>query len=191
MSAFLSPQPPPRDGGRRSKQVALVLLGTDGVVGAVAVWDAWRRAPDGGSWPVPAPQPAPMPLSPDRTYANNDFVPGVGYYHAPYHAWYPFPFNYHDPARGYYAGGLWQLAPWALLAMRSQPTSAAVAKALAAQHQRDEEQRRRTGAVGFSPGARGFSSGFSSARPAAPAATHGPSIMRGGFGGSAHGASGS
>ena len=40
-----------------------------------------------------------------QTYTNNTHRTGVGYYHAPYRAWYPFPYNYYDPARGYYHGG--------------------------------------------------------------------------------------
>jgi uncharacterized membrane protein YgcG len=39
--------------------------------------------------------------------ANNTFVQGRGYYHAGFHAWYPYPFNFFDPMRGYYYGGGW------------------------------------------------------------------------------------
>jgi len=28
-----------------------------------------------------------------QIYTNNQFVRGHGYYHAPYHAFYPFPYN--------------------------------------------------------------------------------------------------
>src|SRR5215213_8761039 len=41
-----------------------------------------------------------------QTYTNNHYVSGRGYYHAPYFAWYPFPYNYYDPGRrSYYHGG--------------------------------------------------------------------------------------
>ena len=41
-----------------------------------------------------------------QTYTNNHYVSGRGYYHAPYFAWYPFPYNYYDPVRrSYYHGG--------------------------------------------------------------------------------------
>jgi hypothetical protein len=41
-----------------------------------------------------------------QTYTNNHYVAGRGYYHAPYHAWYPLPYNHYDPARRtYFHGG--------------------------------------------------------------------------------------
>jgi len=192
MNAFLEP-PSPDDGRRRSRRVALMLLGTVGVVGGVAAWDALKRtSPDSDATPpVPASQPAPKPINADQTYANNDFIPGVGYYHAPYHGWFPFPYNYHDSSRGYFAGGLWQAAPFLLGMMASRPSADAVA--FAAQRQREEEDRRRAQSPtsGFA-GTRVGGSGFSSARPAPtpsrPASS--PSIIRGGFGSSAHGSSG-
>lgn len=174
----------PREGARRSQRVALVLLGSVGVVGAGLLWDAWQRPSVGGS------SSAPVPLSADRDYANNDFIPGVGYYHAPYHAWYPFPYNHHDPARGYFAGGLWQLAPFALSTLRSQPTPAAVTSAMAAQRQREQVERNRAGTSGFA-GTRFSGGSFSSARPTpAPSPSSGSSITRGGFGGSSHSSGG-
>lgn len=36
---------------------------------------------------------------------NNTYVAGQGYWHAPYHAWYPYPYNYFRPGFGYYYGG--------------------------------------------------------------------------------------
>ncbi len=46
-----------------------------------------------------------------QTYTNNHYQAGRGYYHAPYHAWYPFPYNTYHPARGYYHGGSYSAAP--------------------------------------------------------------------------------
>ena len=43
----------------------------------------------------------------DRDRENNSYIQGIGYYHSPYHAWYPFPFNFHTAGRGYYYGGSW------------------------------------------------------------------------------------
>lgn len=50
---------------------------------------------------------APTELSADQEVANNSFLPGVGYYHAPFHAWFPMPYNQFEPSRGYYRGGSW------------------------------------------------------------------------------------
>ena len=89
MSAYF-PASPPADTGRRSKQVALVLLGTMGVVGGVVVWDAWQRAGSGNDTAVTQPEVPSTPIAADRDYPNNHFTPGVGYYHAPYHSWFQF-----------------------------------------------------------------------------------------------------
>jgi len=211
------PAPVPASTGRRSQHVALVLLGTMGVVGGVVAWDAWRRAgrePDVASTLPEAPS---VPVAADRTYQNNEFVPGVGYYHAPYDSWFPFPFNHHDPARGYFAGGLWQAAPFAAGVLSSRPSTGAVASALTAQQRHDQEQRARAGTSGFSGARRSTFGGSSfstppgtapstrptatpSSRPAAPSArpasspppsTSKPTIQRGGFGSSGKGTSGS
>ena len=159
MSAFLQP-PSPEDTGRRSKQVALVLLGTMGVIGGVVVWDAWQRAGrDEPAAASPSDATPAVPIVGDRTYQNNDFTPGVGYYHAPYHSWYPFPYNHYDPSRGYFAGGLWQAVPFALGMLSSRPHPESVNSALAAQQFRDQEQRARAGSSGFA-GSRNASSSF-------------------------------
>jgi hypothetical protein len=183
-----SDRPLLRGGSRRSHQVALVLLGTAGALGVALAWDAGRRATAVGAEPEAPAEPAP-PIAADRIYNNNEYIPGVGYYHAPYRAWYPYPYNHHDPARGYFAGGLWQALPWAIALSQSRPSEAAVAAALAARR-RDENLNR------SSPTTRSFGSSWSrggwfssSQHPAAPTSGSHSSIIRGGFGGSAHGAS--
>lgn len=176
MSATESPV---SGGMRRSHRVALVLLGTAGVVGLAAIWDSARRS---AAENAAAPAPAPVPIGEDRVYANNDYIPGIGYYHAPYHAWFPHPFNYYDSNRGYFAGGLWQAAPWIAALAQSQPSPAAVSAALAARRAQEQQQQAQARS-GFSGGGyRG--SGFSSHPTSAPSSR--PSIIRGGFGGSAH-----
>ena len=191
MNAPLQP-PSSGDGQRRSKRIALVLLGTLGVVGGVAAWDAWQKARPAAA-PQPSPSPVPTPISAVQTYANNDFIPDVGYYHAPYHSWFPFPFNHYDSSRGYFAGGLWHAVPLVLSMMNSQPSPAAVTSALAA---RQDAERARPGTSGFA-GTRSTSgsssSSFSRSMPSAsPSSTPSskpsspPSIQRGGFGGSSH-----
>jgi hypothetical protein len=172
-----------RGGLRRSHQVALVLLGTTGVIGLVAAYDAWRKASAGGVDANASSAPALVPIAADRVYTNNEYIPGVGYYHAPYHAWFPQPFNYHDPMRGYFAGGFWQAVPWIVALSRSQPSGSAVAAAVAAQRQQPEQQT--TPTRSYSGGGNG-AAGFSSSHPgnSAPAAPR-PGIIRGGFGFSA------
>ena len=170
---------------RRSRNVALVFLGAVGVVGGLVAWDAWQRARRTGG-EASAPQPVPPPVDANRDYANNDYTPGLGYYHAAHHGWFPYPFNYHDPARGYFSGGLWQFAPAVAAYVASRPSADAVAFA---QRQRDEQHRPQQAppSSARSAGFSGASSGFSSARPASFPSSGNSSISRGGFGGSAHG----
>lgn len=58
-----------------------------------------------------------------QTYTNNYYVAGRGYYHAPYHAWYPLPYNYRDPARGYFHGGNYTVGPHISSITESRPTA--------------------------------------------------------------------
>jgi hypothetical protein len=54
----------------------------------------------------------------DRGYAagtsvtNNTYVSGLGYYHAPYHGWFAYPYNYYQPGVGYYHGGVYTPQPY-------------------------------------------------------------------------------
>ncbi len=56
-----------------------------------------------------------------KPYTNNHYAAGRGYYHAPYHAFYPFPYNFRDPARGYYHGGQYTAAPLVSGVTESRP----------------------------------------------------------------------
>lgn len=52
------------------------------------------------------------PVSASSVYTNNHFVPGVGYYHAPFRAWYALPYNHFDPnSQRYFQGGQWAATP--------------------------------------------------------------------------------
>ena len=112
---------------------------------------------------------APAGVDENTAYTNNSFLAGAGYYHAPFQAWFPFPYNFHDPSRGFFRGGQWFQNP---------------------------EEEKRTAGVASHPGAM---TGFvSSSRPTheavqranAAAATHSAAtVTRGGFGGSAHSSS--
>jgi len=189
---FQPPSPAATD--RRSKQVALVLLGTMGVVGGAVIWDAWQRAQPDDPAATEQPEASAPPVAADRTYRNNEFIPGVGYYHAPYRAWFPHPYNFHDPARGYFGGGLWQAAPFLANILSSQPNPAAVPRALAAQQRHAEEQRTRGTTTQFAPQRRSTPAGssFTSRPSSSPSSSPSkPTIQRGGFGSSGKGASGS
>jgi hypothetical protein len=62
-----------------------------------------------------------------RVYPNDYHVPSLGYYHAPYHAWFPLPYNDYDPkTRRYYHGGLWTAEPDRSIVNLSEPSSDAL-----------------------------------------------------------------
>ena len=61
---------------KRSKRIRLILLS------GISAGALTGCLPEGKS-----------PLSTDNGYANNYFVPGAGYYHAPFCAWFPLPYN--------------------------------------------------------------------------------------------------
>jgi hypothetical protein len=133
---------------KRSRTIRLVLSGT--VAGAVFV---------GCGTSDDAP-----PISANQTYTNNHYVNGVGYYHAPYSRWYPFPYNHHIPGQGYYYGGRWSPQPETPSTTASRPTADAARLAQA--------QRAATTRSSFS--SRGGSS------------SKGSTSTRGGFGSSSH-----
>jgi hypothetical protein len=98
---------------KRTKRIRLVLL-SGLTAGALA-----------GSGPGPNP-----PLSAANVYPNNYYVPGAGYYHAPFCAWFPLPYNHFDPAqRRYFYGGQWGPSPWQSITNVSSPSAPAAAKA--------------------------------------------------------------
>jgi hypothetical protein len=79
-----------------------------------------------------APETKP-PLSAANVYSNNYYVPGAGYYHAPFCAWFPLPYNHFDPAKGrYFYGGQWGPTPFQSITNISSPSAPAAAKAEAA-----------------------------------------------------------
>ena len=93
---------------KRSKRIRLVLIGSLSTV-ALAGCDT---------------KPA---VSTQNYYTNNFYVPGAGYYHAPFRNWYPFPYNYYDTqAKLYFYGGLWGKQPFESVTNISSPTQEAV-----------------------------------------------------------------
>jgi hypothetical protein len=72
----------------------------------------------------------PPPLSADALYTNNFYVPGVGYYHAPFRAWYPLPYNHFDPqSQRYFYGGQWSATACESITNLSAPTPGIVQQA--------------------------------------------------------------
>jgi hypothetical protein len=66
-------------------------------------------------------------LSTGNVYTNNFYVPGVGYYHAPFRNWYAWPYNHFDPQNSlYFYGGQWGAQPFESITNVSSPTSEAV-----------------------------------------------------------------
>jgi hypothetical protein len=70
------------------------------------------------------------PIAADRVYTNNFYVPGVGYYHAPFRAWYSLPYNHFDPqTQRYFFGGRWGAAPFQSITNISAPPPAVAQQA--------------------------------------------------------------
>ena len=52
------------------------------------------------------------PISAQNLYTNNYYVAGVGYYHAPFRAFYAMPYNFYEPQnQRYFFGGQWAATP--------------------------------------------------------------------------------
>ena len=100
---------------KRSRTIRLVLIGGLSV-GAITSCDPGnsQRAP----------------ISAESVYTNNYYVPGVGYYHAPFRAWYPLPYNHFDPqTQRYFYGGQWAAAPCQTITNISAPVPEAARQA--------------------------------------------------------------
>ena len=66
-------------------------------------------------------------VSAENVYTNNFFLPGTGYYHAPFRNWYALPYNHFDAqTKLYFYGGQWGTQPFASITNISSPTAAAV-----------------------------------------------------------------
>lgn len=92
----------------------------------------------------------PTRISTDSVYPNDYQVPGAGYYHAPFHAFYPQPYNFYDAAKKqYYYGGQWGPGPHQSIINVSAPTPAA---AQVAEAMRSDISRGGFGSTGRSSG---------------------------------------
>jgi hypothetical protein len=66
-------------------------------------------------------------ISTENVYTNNFYVPGTGYYHAPFRNWYPLPYNHFDAQKQrYFYGGQWGVQPFESITNISAPTTEAV-----------------------------------------------------------------
>lgn len=99
---------------KRSRSIRLILLGSLSAGALAGCSQGTQKAP----------------ISADNYYTNNYYVPGVGYYHAPFRAWYTLPYNHFD-AQGqrYFYGGQWGPTPCETITNISQPTAQAAAQA--------------------------------------------------------------
>lgn len=90
---------------KRSRSIRLILLGGLSA-GAVAGCSPGSH----------------VPVSAEVAYTNNHYVPGVGYYHAPFRAWYSMPYNHFDPqTQRYFYGGQWGATPFQNITNLSEP----------------------------------------------------------------------
>lgn len=87
---------------RMSREVVTPMLVAAGAIGLPLLIGISRCSSQNNSTDAPAAE-----VSENQSYDNNSFLPGVGYYHAPYHAWFPMAYNQFDAGRGYYRGGSW------------------------------------------------------------------------------------
>lgn len=76
---------------------------------------------------------APGRVTPNSYYTNDEHIPGAGYYHAPFRAFFAYPYNHFDPMRRmYFYGGQWAAAPHQSIVNISAPTPEAALAAEAA-----------------------------------------------------------
>lgn len=110
---------------RKPQAIGLTVV-TAALAGGLALSGTARRSDSGRSAETMAKATQALP---EREYQNDEYVPFAGYYHAPYHAFFPYHWNYYDPARGYYHGGLWTAQPMDANLAASKPTSGELQKA--------------------------------------------------------------
>ena len=99
-------RPTPRRSTFEMRTPLLIAAGLLGVPLAISMaGHAWSDDDQGAaSSTLPA-------VEAGTAYPMNHFLAGAGYYHAPYHAWFAMPFNFHDNSRGWFRGGQWRATP--------------------------------------------------------------------------------
>lgn len=193
---------------RKPENIALGIVGA--VAGGLAISALNTRITDRPSLPVSSYRPSngtrssPVPFQ-ERDYQNNEYVPTIGYYHAPYHNFFFYPWNHYDTSHGYYRGGQWfpQMLSGSVPASRPSAEAMQRLRALFAQQQQQQQPasttsghssafRYHTGSS-FGGSSRGFGSGSSSSTQHSSSTTgrssSGSHTSFGGFG--SHGSSSS
>lgn len=100
---------------KRTKQIRLVLLGGLSA-GALSSCSGNRDE-----------EPR---VTTTSVYSNDYFIQGAGYYHAPFHAFYPRPYNFFEPTtKQYYYGGQWHPDAHRSIVNISAPTADAASAA--------------------------------------------------------------
>ncbi len=116
-------------------------------------------------------------------YPNNYYAPGMGYYHAPHHGFYPYQYNSFLPGRGYYYGGSWWPSASTSAVRTSTPSTSSMSQL---------KRALTTGTVvsssGGHPSASSGSHWFSGTSSSHASSS---SVSHGGFGSSSHGSSSS
>lgn len=94
------------------------------------------------------------PITQDSFYTNNYYVPGAGYYHAPFRAWYSLPYNHFDTKQQrFFYGGQWAASPYESVINISSPTPEAASMAQAV---RTDISRGGFGSTSHSYGGHGY-----------------------------------
>ena len=97
----------------------------------------------------------PPAVTADNVYTNNYYVQGVGYYHAPFRAFYQVPYNFYEPkSQKYFYGGQWATAPHLSITNISSPTPEV---AQLAEAQRTDISRASVSRGGFGSSSRHYS----------------------------------
>lgn len=159
---YARPAPTPRRAASNLRTPLLIAAGIIGVPVAIGLARQMLADDDNGWSSSDAPR-----VDTATAYPMNHFLPGAGYYHAPYHAWFPMPFNYYDTSRGWFRGGQWRQAA-----------------------QEDDAERREEARLSGLNATNFHSSGggarILTSRPTAEAVNHAnANVVRGGFGSSA------
>jgi hypothetical protein len=134
---------------RKSSAVTLTMVGVVGVMGlCFCSCDSKDEAAEEATI-----------VEADQPYANNHFISGVGFYHAPFGGWFPFPYNRYEAGRGYFAGGSYHQSKHESAVRESRPDSSTVSQinqrwrvanpAVAAQRKADLASARRSARGGF------------------------------------------
>ena len=131
---------------RKPENIALGIVGA--VAGGLAITALNSRVTDRPSVPVSSYRSSsgtrsnPVPFQ-ERDYQNGEYVPTIGYYHAPYHNFFFYPWNHYDTSKGYYRGGLWfpQMLSGSVPASRPSAEALRRLRELYAQQQQQQQSQ--------------------------------------------------